>query len=123
LAAEKAEELYQNSLKAGQATREASMNTMQQHYDNSVGQSGSDLLASARGMKGSASSLGVNTEGLDAAIKKYSAALHDENISQDSAEFKQIAAELRAELDAVATAASNAGEGFKNYENGLKTSA
>ena len=123
LAAEKAEELYQNSLKAGQATREASMNTMQQHYDNSVGQSGSDLLASARGMKGSASSLGVNTEGLDAAIKKYSAALHDENISQDSAEFKQIAAELRAELDAVATAASNSGEGFKNYENGLKTSA
>jgi large conductance mechanosensitive channel protein len=99
------------------------MNTMQQHYDNSVGQSGSELLASARGMKGSAAALGVNTEGLDNAIKKYSAALHDENISQDSAEFREIAAKLRAELDAVAAAASNAGEGFKKYEGALSGSA
>ena len=123
LAAEKAEELYINSLKATEATRGAAMNTMQQHYDNSVGQAGSELLASARGMKSSAVGLGVDTSDLDAAIKKYSNALHDDSISQESEAFKKITETLRQELDAVAAKAEESSTRFKAYEGALRESA
>lgn len=123
LAAEKAEELYVNSLKATEVTRNNAMNTMQQHYDNSVGQAGSELLASARGMKGSAADLGVDTSALDAAIKKYSNALHDDSIDQSSEVFKKITETLRRELDAVAAKAEESSNRFKSFEEALQGSA
>ena len=123
LAAEKAEELYINSLKASQVTRNNTMNTMQQHYDNSVGQAGSELLASARGMKNSAADLGVNTSELDAAIKKYSNALHDDSIDQKSEAFTKITQTLRRELDAVAAEAEKSSSKFKAFEEALQGSA
>jgi hypothetical protein len=74
-------------------------------------------------MKSSAADLGVDTSGLDAAIKKYSNALHDDSIDKESEAFKKIAESLRQELDAVAAKAEESSSRFKAFEEALRGSA
>jgi len=88
-----------------------------------VGQAGSELLASARGMKSSAADLGIDTSDLEKAIKEYSNALHNDSIDKNSKDFEKIAKSLRRELDAVAAKAEESSHRFKAFEDALRGSA
>ena len=128
-AAEAADRLFQKQKMANEEKRRATMSTMEQHYDNSVGQGGRDLLTSARGMSSSAASLGVDTGPLDEAIQKYSQAYHqlgkgsDEAKAQAEANFKAMAESLRAAMDEVNAGAMTASEGIAQYTARLSESA